>query len=213
MEHLQAIEDWAVRDAVATVQARFEDMLMELLPQNGRRAHDYLVEAQRRITGGIKNRAEVETLDQRAQHASETLALAILDKSFERLLAALGWQLLQQQIKPELRADGDGGDCDQACGGGDKSSLRLNEAAYVAFESGRVVVFIENETNETTLATPARNGLQFWEFPWLDQRGAARQQARRTRRSGDRWQCRRCYSEEAKKVTASHRSRSIDRFG
>jgi len=89
MEHLQAIEDWAVRDAVATVQARFEEMLMELLPQNGRRAHDYLVDAQRRITSAIKNRAEVETLDQRAQHASETLALAILDKSFERLLAAL----------------------------------------------------------------------------------------------------------------------------
>jgi hypothetical protein len=89
MEHLQAIEDWAVRDAVATVQARFEDMLIELLPENGWRAHDYLVDAQRRITGSIKNRPAVETLDQRAQHASETLALAILDKSFERLLAAL----------------------------------------------------------------------------------------------------------------------------
>ena len=89
MEHLAAIADWTVRNAVATAQMRFESMLLDLLPADADEAERYLEDAKRRITREIKSRDEIETIDAAAQHASDTLALAILDKSFERLLAAL----------------------------------------------------------------------------------------------------------------------------
>jgi len=83
----ERIRDWATRNAVATVQDCYETMILDLLPQDDEESRDYLLAARERLTRLIKTRAPAETFDQAAAHDSDTLALAILAVSFERLLS------------------------------------------------------------------------------------------------------------------------------
>lgn len=89
MEHLAEIEDRAVRDAVAIAQQEYEKLLLRLLPKSDRAALKILNVARRRIISAVKNRPAVETIAAEQQLRSERIALAILEKSFERLRATL----------------------------------------------------------------------------------------------------------------------------
>ena len=86
MEHLKAISDIAVRDAVDVYQTVMERLVVRLLDHNDPKAlAAFLEESRQRALNHAKINLRSELRDIKTETRALTLAIAMLEKTFDRL--------------------------------------------------------------------------------------------------------------------------------
>ena len=86
MEHLKAISDVAVRDAVDVYQTVMERLVMRLLGENDPKAlAAFLEDARQHALNHVKNNLRSELRDIKSETRALILAIAMVEKTFDRL--------------------------------------------------------------------------------------------------------------------------------
>ena len=86
MEHLKAISDIAVRDAVDVYQTAMERLVVRLVGENDPKTlAAFLDDARQRALNHAKNNLRSELRDIKSETRALTLAIAMLEKTFDRL--------------------------------------------------------------------------------------------------------------------------------
>jgi hypothetical protein len=88
MDHLAEIKDWPTKNAVDTAQGHFERMLLQLLPDDDKAALAFLEDARGRVLHEIKSGGS-DFIAMDLQARSARIAVAIMERTFERLIGAV----------------------------------------------------------------------------------------------------------------------------
>ena len=90
MDHLMEVTDWPTRNAIDMAQGYFERLLLQLLESyDDAEALKFLEEAKARTLRDIKNAEGSDFIAQDLQARSARIAVAIMERSFERLIGAV----------------------------------------------------------------------------------------------------------------------------
>jgi hypothetical protein len=89
MDHLAEVQDWATKNAIDTAQGHFERLLLQLLPDDDQAALAFLEDARSRVLHEIKTANGSDFIAQDQQARSARIAVAIMKRTFERLIGAV----------------------------------------------------------------------------------------------------------------------------